>query len=200
MRKKRTLHAMTAGVAAILVATCLVCAGCQPSVPSEAGTVKGGETAEKTIAWSSAADCGACHVEEQASVDDAACLASMHEPQGIGCVDCHTDEVALDSAHASMDASKVPSKLKKSEVPNEVCLSCHDRAEIARETEGVEACTDSKGTTVNPHDLPANDDHEKVVCGDCHSMHSTEKAEDLASEKCISCHHQNVYECFTCHE
>ena len=42
-----------------------------------------------TVAWSADSECGTCHATEQASYDDAACVASTHEGQA--CISCHAD-------------------------------------------------------------------------------------------------------------
>lgn len=39
-----------------------------------------------TVAWSADSECGTCHATEQASYDDAACVASTHEGQA--CISC----------------------------------------------------------------------------------------------------------------
>ena len=30
-------------------------------------------------------------------------------------------------------------------------------------------------------------------------MHSDKSVEKVAADKCTDCHHENVYECYTCH-
>ncbi len=60
--------------------------------------------------------------------------------------------------------------------------------------------TDEKGTTVNPHDLPAVEDHASINCIDCHKGHSSDTIEVSAMKACTLCHHENVFECYTCHE
>ena len=82
-----------------------------------------------------------------------------------------------------------------------VCLSCHDQDEIAAESSSCTALSDAQGTTVNPHELPETDTHGQIACTDCHSMH--EEQTDLqgdAKAYCMSCHHADVFECYTCHE
>lgn len=37
------------------------------------------------------------------------------------------------------------------------------------------------------------------VCMSCHKMHSDKSVEKVAADKCTDCHHENVYECYTCH-
>lgn len=69
-----------------------------------------------TVAWSADSECGTCHATEQASYDDAACVASTHEGQA--CISCHADASGLATAHEGKTASDtMPKKLKKTEVP-----------------------------------------------------------------------------------
>ena len=57
-------------------------------------------------------------------VRDAACVASTHEGQA--CISCHADASGLATAHEGKTASDtMPKKLKKTEVPDDACLSCH---------------------------------------------------------------------------
>ncbi len=75
-----------------------------------------------------------------------------------------------------------------------------EKTQLIAATADSEVLTDSEGTVVNPHDLPDSMNHNKIACVDCHKIHDTEA--DLAktaSKKCTSCHHQNIYECYTCH-
>ncbi len=75
-----------------------------------------------------------------------------------------------------------------------------EKTQLIAATADSVVLTDSEGTVVNPHDLPDSTNHNKIVCVDCHKIHDTEA--DLAktaSKKCTSCHHENVYECYTCH-
>lgn len=70
----------------------------------------------------------------------------------------------------------------------------------ASATADVTYLTDANGTTVNPHDLPVNKSHDTITCATCHSMHDTDPLEETTVDACIKCHHDNVYECFTCHD
>ena len=56
-----------------------------------------------TVAWSADSECGTCHATEQASYDDAACVASTHEGQA--CISCHADASGLATAHEGKTAS-----------------------------------------------------------------------------------------------
>lgn len=153
-----------------------------------------------TVAWSADSECGTCHATEQASYDDAACVASTHEGQA--CISCHADASGLATAHEGKTASDtMPKKLKKTEVPDDACLSCHygAREELVAATVDV-AVVDSKGTAVNPHDVTPSEQHDTIRCADCHGMHDAEKLADKADAECASCHHADVFECYTCHD
>ena len=117
-----------------------------------------------TVAWSADSECGTCHATEQASYDDAACVASTHEGQA--CISCHADASGLATAHEGKTASDtMPKKLKKTEVPDDACLSCHygAREELVAATVDV-AVVDSKGTAVNPHDVTPSEQHDTIRC------------------------------------
>lgn len=134
-------------------------------------------------------------------MEDLACQAAKGH-SGMSCAGCHTDEAGLASAHAEVTLADTEGakKLSKTEVSETACISCHADAGSPEATVGVTALTDDKGTTVNPHDLPANASHETVRCSDCHTMHESKTIEESAQAACAQCHHQDVYECYTCHE
>ena len=120
-----------------------------------------------------------------------------------GCATCHADQKLGDLHDGATPDAKMPKKLKKTEVDDEVCLNCHESYEaLAEKSTGSQALVDDNGTVVNPHALPDVADHGPIGCVDCHTVHKdadkpvTEKAKD----KCLSCHHENVFECGTCHE
>ena len=73
-------------------------------------------------------------------------------------------------------------------------------ARLVEEVKASTALTDDQGTTVNPHDLPQSASHDTLTCGSCHTMHDEKPLEETAAAACTQCHHQNVYECYTCHE
>jgi hypothetical protein len=119
------------------------------------------------------------------------------------CAQCHSDEAALTAAHKNKtSSSKQPTRLKKTAVSEDVCLSCHDTASLAAATIGSAILTDGDGTTVNPHGLPATENHvENITCSSCHKMHGeTTGVADEAVKACKSCHHTGIYTCGTCHE
>ena len=199
--------------------------------------------AQAADVWSSSTDCAACHVSQVQSVE-----GGSHEI--LACVGCHNDEKILADVHKAVDASsKMPRRLKKTEVAEATCLGCHGNGMIAapqaeekvtstqtdvpsekpndsgatpdaktavQETPDAEeviphealiaataastALTDENGTVVNPHDLPAVEDHASLTCVSCHKGHADDTIEESAMKACVLCHHESVFECYTCHE
>lgn len=198
--------AVTLGLFACLVALTAGLAACAPSEPS--GEPSGGSQAGKDassepiqVDWSIDMDCSTCHATEQDSFTDSACEASLHAD--MACKDCHNDATKLATVHEGKTASdKMPTRLKKTEVSDELCFSCHyeNRDALIEATEGKAVLTDSEGTSRNPHDPEGIEEHESLACGDCHNMHSTETVQERAMKQCESCHHAGVFQCYTCHE
>ncbi|NTU88346.1 MAG: hypothetical protein HGA54_00325 [Actinobacteria bacterium] len=171
----------------------------QPKSASEANAAESKEEASGFV-WTVDADCSMCHTAQAASASDAACqLYNGHADAT--CVSCHTDAAGLEEAHAEVgsDSSAASAKLDKTEVAADACLACHESDYTPAATADVTALTDKNGTMVNPHDLPVNTQHEDIVCGDCHDMHSTSTVEEAAYSTCLSCHHMEIFECNTCH-
>ncbi len=84
--------------------------------------------------------------------------------------------------------------------PDMDCTTCHNPDDVKAATEGSTVLTDINGTVVNPHDLPAIEDHAGITCASCHKTHEvSESTEKSAKRTCASCHHADVYECYTCH-
>ena len=133
-------------------------------------------------------DCGMCHADQQASMEDEALSACTHVQQAQAtCTTCHVDEATLSGVHegATADSTK-PKKLKKSDVTPATCQAagCHDESpeEHVALTAGVTELTDSNGTMVNPHEVMGlTEGHADIVCADCHAMHS---AGSTAAETC----------------
>lgn len=166
------------------------------------GATSGGETKASSgtsaAAWTIEADCLACHVNEQEAFEDEKCLASKHA--ALECTDCHADEKGLLKGHKKAKEGVAQVKrLKKSEVDGEMCLTCHKQEDLAKATAKQDVLTDKEGTVVNPHDLPAAEEHQGVSCASCHYMHRDKPALEAAPAVCDGCHHDGVYECFTCH-
>lgn len=191
----------------VAVLGAMVCAsmvaGCAPSTASPSSMSDAGSDAPEVSqagAWSSDLDCATCHSTEATSAESATCTAGFHmASQNFECVTCHADEAALNEAHGDM-TGKAPKKLKKTSVDASLCETCHDSAALAEATSACTVLTDESGTTINPHDVPVNADHENRTCLDCHGGHNEEGVETTARDYCMGCHHENVYECHTCHE
>lgn len=186
-----------------LLALAVVPAGALAGSTGSDQDAKAASAVEKPAkVWESDLDCLGCHTVEASSLEDDACLASSHA--AVACTTCHSDGEVLQERH-DKPGKRLPKRLKKTSVEPAVCLSCHGDKEgtaqpIAEATADSEVLTDKEGLTVNPHDLPANASHEKVACTDCHKMHDDEAdVEKQAQLACLGCHHENVYECGTCH-
>lgn len=152
--------------------------------------------------WDSTADCSVCHQEEHDSFAEATTTVGFHATQGLTCSTCHTDSSALQTIHKKVtSASKTPIRLKSTKVEQAACLSCHESLEsLAQKSAGSIVLTDANGMVVNPHALPENSDHAIISCVSCHKMHNDETVEKTAQDLCISCHHEKVFECNTCHK
>jgi hypothetical protein len=159
-----------------------------------------------SFTWAADTECAVCHQGEGASFTEAAMPAFTHAAHEVDCMDCHTDTTALTKAHEGKDgSSKVPTRLRTTRIDEEVCLSCHESDHQSKEalvvkTVASNALVDENGKTVNPHELPANDDHASIRCGTCHNMHSDEDLAARSKKNCLTCHHEDVFECGTCHE
>ena len=186
-------------------------------VEPTSGLARADITAEN---WTSDMDCAFCHVVEEASyhagdagvdaasqgkvpgdAEAAAPLCALHSAVAFECVDCHSDADALTAVHQkSRNLGKDAKRLRKTEVDTAACASCHNSEDLAAATADLDVLTDAEGTTVNPHDLPQNDSHASVTCFSCHPAHVAEADTGKAAQKaCLSCHHENVYTCNTCH-
>lgn len=173
------------------------------SKSTKASSDKKPEAKASNSTWSLDQDCAVCHTVEGDSLENDKTAACIHVKETEAtCGTCHTDEAALADVHDKAKATaKAPKKLKKTVIEAETCLSsdCHDLTtdELAELTAAITDCTDSKGTTVNPHEVMGlTPGHDNITCGNCHKMH----AEEIdAATTCVSCHHAGVYECNTCH-
>ncbi|MDR1421781.1 MAG: hypothetical protein LBI64_02830 [Coriobacteriales bacterium] len=135
---------------------------------------------------------------------------ALHANQA--CIDCHTDDAALQGVHEGLTIASIAETdaLSKTVVAESTCTesNCHARDEIfVQATVNSSALTDVKKNVVNPHALPIFEDrgrgsHASITCGNCHQMHSTENIEETAQDVCKNCHHKGTYEtCYTalCH-
>lgn len=192
MNAKKLLIACVCCLAGL---TFLMATGCSPSSPKSNDQGASAANSEG-FSWSEDADCSACHKAESSN------HVAAHE--SLGCAICHNDTDALATVHESTSPNdKNPSSLKKTKVSEAVCLSCHDDyQDLAAKTSSSTALTDSNGKTVNPHEIKSygGSEHQSIVCADCHKEHSSASLTETAQSFCINCHHENVYECHTCHE
>lgn len=201
-------------LAAVCVMACVVggCAPRQASDSSEQGVTSPGQSNANGTAndadadsgmqidmasWSMDSDCSICHSKEQKSAQSSDCLASIHASND--CAACHDNESSLVEIHQSADSSDA-SKLKrlKEPVSEEACFACHGSwEELAAATAESTAMTDKGGRTVNPHDVPVTEGHTfELECTTCHTVH---EAGDEPGAYCKTCHHEDLYECGTCH-
>lgn len=151
--------------------------------------------------FSMEADCASCHEEAAQRMADEGFTGALHV--NLTCVTCHDDEEQLTEAHAEHYSAKQASRvvtLVSTTVDPDICFTCHgDQQALAQATADLTDLTDNNGTTVNPHDLPAIDSHAGITCGSCHKMHDDKTAVEASQNTCLNCHHDNVYECGTCH-
>lgn len=192
---------------AAALALCALLAGCGGTL-QQAGSAADSEsdatqamTGDTSFVWSVDADCGLCHATQASSLTDPSCQVSANHAN-VQCVRCHTDESDLATVHEGATLASVKSikNLSKTSVGQDACIECHADAGAPEAAASSTVLTDDQGTTVNPHDLPQSGSHDTLTCGSCHTMHDTKPLEETAPAACTQCHHQNVYECYTCHE
>jgi len=187
----------------ISIAFVVALAACAPQQrdDSESSTVDDNTALDSQVIavhWTPDSDCLACHAGYNSST-----TMSAHETQGLDCFTCH-DVDELQSVHDEHgDSGKTPNRLKYSEIDfAKTCLAseCHTSMEaLAAETSEV-VLTDSNGFTINPHAAPSGvEEHDSITCGNCHTVHADEDVLANADKKCFGCHHQQVFECGTCH-
>ncbi len=185
------------GVGAL--AACAPAASGSPEPEADAAAPEG-TTAAGDFSWSADADCATCHSAAVESGANEACGYSQHAE--MPCMTCHDDEAGLAAAHEGVAASdKVATKLKETVVKDEPCLSCHGgslESLVAATPDAV--VMDSKGTEANPHEVLQQEQHGEIACADCHQMHDDKPIETAAHDECLSCHHTDVFTCYTCHE
>lgn len=190
-------------LAVVCLTSSLAFSACAPKTVSP-GSAEGGsgEVAGIAIEWSADSDCATCHADQGVSLSAETCGAYVHAQEGSTCITCHGDEAVLSSAHEGVTTdSKMPTRLKKSQVSDDACLSCHARDEIVAAAADFTGLTDYQGRVGNPHDLPSTDGHNALECMDCHEMHiEGADLEQSAYDTCLSCHHSGEWECGTCHE
>ena len=176
--------------------------GCSPNVVSAEDLVEEEPTAVSLV-WNSSRNCTVCHVAQAESMTNG---DLMTDHADLICMDCHTDEEAIEQAHVNLTYASKPNQdgLRMSAVSENLCIDCHgDWVSLSEKTADVTVLTDYNGTTVNPHTITTlvneNGEHDNTTCSSCHSMHTSTTVEEGAVYYCQSCHHENVYECGTCH-
>lgn len=197
-KKRLLLGLLVAALAFVLVA----CGG-QPQAAVDTSEGDQAPATTESVTWSMESDCASCHQSQAATTDDEKCLAGFHVKQeSARCVTCHTDEAGLASVHENASVAPVEVKrLKSTAVEDETCLGCHGpRESLVEKTVDSVVLQDHKGLVVNPHDMPDVAGHEgEGSCGSCHISHSDEPVEEVSEQYCFSCHHEEVFECGTCH-
>lgn len=182
-----------------------VIAGCAPQAQSSqeapADTAKTEQDMTVPAKFTMDNNCSACHTDATEAMTEAGFTGALHTD--LSCITCHNNEEEMTSVHAenfnAKNANRVVT-LVKSSVNEETCYACHDAMdELAHKTSASTLLTDEQGTVVNPHDLPENHFGVSVSCGSCHKMHNNKDAETASKNTCLNCHHDNVYECGTCH-
>lgn len=145
-------------------------------------------------------DCTLCHTKEMDNMQLEGFTGYNHKD--LTCTMCHDNEAELSAAHEQYSARQATRvvALVDTAVDEELCFSCHgDRDALVAATADSTVLVDENGTQVNPHDLPAGEQHANISCGSCHKMHNDLTTRQTAQNTCLTCHHANVYECNTCH-
>lgn len=201
MSHKKMLTAVT--FCTLITALAFV-AGCTPHVASESPLPSSDDKSLEsttTTAWTPDSDCATCHNQEL----DHSFSGEKSGHASMSCVDCHADNAGLKEVHEKASGPSDARKLKKTAIDDTTCFTCHDSYEkLAEKTADIDALTDSKGTTVNPHTIltehNAAAQHNDVTCASCHNAHNNDNPTEVADVLCETCHHEDVYECYTCHE
>ena len=201
MKKRKLASALAVVMCAIMLAA--VAAGCAPrheamELPALPET---GEGMSMPTEFAMDVSCTGCHAKATEAMQQAGFTGANHA--SMDCTTCHNDEAGLSAAHANNFDSKAASRvavLSKTSIDPETCFTCHgSMEELAEKTADCIVLTDNNGTVVNPHALPEGHFGDKVDCSSCHKMHSATDTATSASNSCIGCHHDSVYECGTCH-
>lgn len=190
-------------LASVAALSLLLFVGCSPSTGSSTAEedATSEEAAGTPFTWSEDADCIQCHTDQGASMGNTAMCASQHAD--VSCMSCHTDSTGLSEAHSEVSVGdKTPSRLSDTEIDDQVCLECHEGTveALAEATQDMTPVVDSEGTEVQPHATLLEEQHESLTCASCHTMHEEEDLSKTAKNQCITCHHSDTFECYTCHE
>lgn len=210
MLRKRLLLLLVALTMTVVAALVPACSPRQAESDSQVGDTSDqtdslvNDESELTIPkWTPQTDCASCHIVETESGEDPSHLYGLHQTKDVEltCIDCHDQSVELETAHEDKTAeSRAPTRLRKTDIEATRCLECHDLGDLSTLTTTSTVLTDKNGTTVNPHTFTPSESHDSVLCADCHKMHKPViDVSENAQATCKSCHHENVYECGTCH-
>ena len=183
---------------------CMVLLACSPQT-NTSGSNDPDTGAETEFSWTPDANCAMCHDNSVKTLAKLSCEAAQGDPSST-CMTCHADAKEVEAAHKEVtlaDTEGDQKYLKASRVPMKTCLACHNLEELAVATAGNTALADDRGTIVNPHEVMTvtniNGAHDEASCANCHKIHSDKDTIELASDYCLTCHHDNIYECNTCH-
>ena len=206
-KNKRLAALLVIGAMILLTFLLAFTVSCAPSESVEDPSSRTEENADsdmntKPVDWTMQSDCAVCHTHEADSMSDTAC-PQAYAHQDIACIECHTDEGVLTTAHEGITYGDKPaSKATVVTVDSQTCIDCHGGFdEMATETAGSTALTDDQGTSVNPHELQPGERHEAnaPTCTSCHKTHSENLSKD-SMKFCAQCHHRGVFTCGNCHE
>ena len=131
------------------------------------------------------------------------------------CLTCHGDapavaDTAKDAPEKNAANTGEPANARTAKTGAPAKITTDDKAALetacatwevlAELTADSEALTDSEGTVVNPHDLPVVEEHADITCASCHKLHEEDAdAAKTALKLCRSCHHEDVFACYSCH-
>ena len=197
--KKVLIAVIVVSLFALLVFGCTPQANTNTSAPADTTTDSTGDTPAATVAFTMDIDCGICHTKQQDTLSDQTIPASVHATNGASCITCHDDEANLIKVHDGVSAAGANDvkNLRVTKITEDLCLGCH--ANYKEMTVGTPPLVDAQGTEVDPHNYPATDGHKSITCSSCHTQHRAVTAHETAEKLCMSCHHEEVFECYTCH-
>ncbi|MDR2957468.1 MAG: hypothetical protein LBU61_04705 [Coriobacteriales bacterium] len=179
----------------------VVISGCTPKGSTE--DKNQGRQEIETPVWSMSSNCTSCHIDQVASMADAAYAAFSHMESE--CISCHLDiDDGLTESHQNYTNGKDPSQLKLSSIPTTTCMdeSCHDYGVLGQAGADSTAFNMLTGKQLNPHHLPNGSLHyQEISCSTCHKVHAPAvEVFETATEVCGNCHHKNSYSpCAGCH-
>lgn len=175
--------------------------GCQ-SASADKALMPGIASAEQVslqddFAWKPDLACAPCHSPEARTAAASACTGFSDAPSN--CMACHDDASELTIVHKGIRSAEPATELLHTAVENDACTGCHDEASLADRTSGSVSLVDNNQATMNPHALPENKGHAKIICTDCHTAHEGPDVLERAPALCQTCHHADIYDCKTCH-